>query len=332
MTDKKTVVDKSKRAPKRDIDGIFLLDKPAGISSALALTKVRGIYRANKAGHTGSLDPLASGLLPICLGQAAKFSSYFLDGAKKYIATGKLGIVTESGDVEGNVIEQNEIGDAVEHIEDAINNFIGKITQIPPIYSAIKVNGRPLYKYARAGKKVDVPSREVNIYYIKLIDKTIDTFTIEVYCSKGTYIRTLVADIGSELGCGAHVTMLRRIEIDGIPENIMYSLESLQNLSDSREDYTDFSKMDKLLIPIDVAMSYLPSIDIPYDMAVLLCQGQRQSDLSRCKFKDCSSDFKDTVQILSDGKFLGVGHIQKGVLISDRMMSDPLHTNKGLYK
>ncbi|WP_295365196.1 tRNA pseudouridine(55) synthase TruB [uncultured Succinivibrio sp.] len=332
MTKDRIIPDKSRRAPKRDIDGVFLLDKPTGISSALALTKVRGIFRANKAGHTGSLDPLASGLLPVCLGQAAKFSSYFLEGSKKYIATGRLGIVTDSGDAEGNVVEEHEIGDALSKLDEAINRFVGDITQVPPIYSAIKVDGRPLYKYARAGKSVEVPSREVTVFYIKLLDKTEDSFTIEVYCSKGTYIRTLVSDIGAELGCGAHVTMLRRIEVDGLPKGEMHTLENLQQLADKREDFTDFKEMDSLLIPIDEAMNYLPRIDIPYDMAVLLCQGQRQDNLSECTFTGCDIEYRDTIQIRTNDMFIGVGHIQNGTLISDRMMSDPLHTNKGLYK
>lgn len=328
----KQIPDKSRRAPKRDIDGVFLLDKPSGISSALALTKVRGIYRANKGGHTGSLDPLASGLLPICLGQAAKFSSYFLEGSKKYIATGKLGVVTATGDAEGEIIQTNKVTDECSRLEGSISKFIGTITQVPPMYSAIKVDGRPLYKYARSGKEVEVPKRQVEIFYIKLLDKTDDTFTIEVYCSKGTYIRTLVEDIGQDLGCGAHVTMLRRIEVDGLPKGTMHTLEYIQKLADDREDFTDFTELDSLLIPIDKAMSYLPSIDIPYEKAVLLCQGQRQGKLENCRFEGCTLDYTDTIQIKTDGMFIGVGHIQKGVLISDRMMSDPLHTNLGLYK
>lgn len=328
----KQIPDKSRRAPKRDIDGVFLLDKPSGISSALALTKVRGIYRANKGGHTGSLDPLASGLLPICLGQAAKFSSYFLEGSKKYVATGKLGIVTATGDAEGEVLQTNNVTDESSKVEDVIKTFIGTITQVPPMYSAIKVDGRPLYKYARSGKEVEVPKRQVEIFYIKLLEKTEDTFTIEVYCSKGTYIRTLVEDIGQALGCGAHVTMLRRIEVDGLPKGTMHTLDYIQALADKREDFTDFTELDSLLIPIDKAMSYLPAIDIPYEKAVLLCQGQRQGKLENCKFEGCSLDYTDTIQIKTDGMFIGVGHIQKGVLISDRMMSDPLHTNLGLYK
>ncbi len=333
MTEINKTTDKPVRAPKRDVDGVFLLDKPSGISSTLALMKVRGIYRANKGGHTGSLDPLASGLLPICLGQAAKFSTYFLEGSKKYLATGKLGIVTESGDAEGKIVEENPVSNEIDNIEQAIEKFVGKITQVPPIYSAIKVDGKPLYKYARAGKEVEVPSREVNIFYIKLLEKTTDTFTIEVYCSKGTYIRTLVSDIGAELGCGAHVIMLRRIEVDGLPKGTMHSLDGLQQLADGREDQLDYTKMDDMLIPVEKAMSYLPKITIPYNMAVALCQGVRQTDLSNCTFENCDVNYEDAIQVRTDNDvFIGVAHIQKGVLISDRMMSDPLHKQKGLNK
>lgn len=333
MDQVKPIVDKSKRAPKRDVDGIFLLDKPTNISSALALTKVRGIYRAKKGGHTGSLDPLASGLLPICLGQAAKFSSYFLEGAKKYLATGKLGIVTATGDAEGEVLSSVEVHDEASRVLAVIDQFVGTITQVPPMYSAIKVNGRPLYKYARSGKDVEIPKRQVQIFYINLLETTTDSFTIEVYCSKGTYIRTLVEDIGQALGCGAHVTMLRRIEVDGLPKGTMHTLEDLNKLADSRDDYTDFKDLDALLIPIDKAMDYLPCINLPYERAVLLCQGQRLNKLETdCTFDNCTIDTTDTLQIRTNGQFIGVGHIQKGVLIPDRMMSDPLHTNKGLYK
>ncbi|MGN1280924.1 MAG: tRNA pseudouridine(55) synthase TruB, partial [Succinivibrio sp.] len=309
MNTHNNIPDKSRRAPKRDVDGIFLLDKPSGISSALALTKVRGIYRAQKGGHTGSLDPLASGLLPICLGQAAKFSSYFLEGSKKYLATGRLGIVTETGDAEGQIIQTNPVTDEISRIEEVIPTFVGTITQVPPMYSAIKVDGRPLYKYARSGKEVEIPKRQVQIFYINLLEKSEDSFTIEVYCSKGTYIRTLVEDIGQSLGCGAHVTMLRRIEVDGLPKGTMHTLDQIQKIADGREDFTDFSALDDFLIPIDRAMNYLPSIDIPYDKAVLLCQGQRQSGLESCKFDGCTIEYPHTIQIRTDGLFLGVGHI-----------------------
>ncbi|MGN0901972.1 MAG: hypothetical protein ACI4M9_01685, partial [Succinivibrio sp.] len=174
-------------------------------------------------------------------------------------------------------------------------------------------------------------SREVEIFSIDLLSLDEDSFTIEVYCSKGTYIRTLVADIGEELGCGAHVTMLRRIEVDGLPKGTMHTMEFLQELADKREDITDFSELDKYLIPIDKAMSYLPLVEIPKDMAVTLCQGMRQTDLNRCTIPDTIKD-DEVFQIRTDGLFIGVGHIHKGVLISDRMMSDPLHTNKGLYR
>ncbi len=316
------------RLPKRTVDGIVLLDKPTGISSSAALTRVRGMYRALKGGHTGALDPLASGLLPICLGESAKFSSFFLEGRKKYRATGKLGIVTTTADAEGEVVVKREVGDAAQRLEECIGSFVGVITQIPPIYSAIKVGGKPLYKYARKGRadEVEIPSREIEIYSITLLEKTEDSFTVEVYCSKGTYIRTLIADIGEALGCGAYVTMLRRIAVEGLPEGQMTGLEELQKMVDDNENPEDFSKLDALLYPLDKAMSWLPSVSLPENIAKPLVHGVRQtaSDIVACaEFKDCGIHSEDPMQILCSGQFLGVGHFSKGVLIPDRIMTDP---------
>ncbi|MBO6258146.1 MAG: tRNA pseudouridine(55) synthase TruB [Succinivibrio sp.] len=316
------------RLPKREVSGIVLLDKPYGLSSSAALTRVRGIYRALKGGHTGALDPLASGLLPICLGQSAKFSSFFLEGRKKYQATGKLGIVTSTADAEGEVISRREIGNATDRLEDTVKSFIGRITQVPPLYSAVKVGGKPLYKYARQGRgdKVEIPSREVEIYDIRVLSVTADSFSVEVYCSKGTYIRTLIADIGEALGCGAYVTMLRRIAVQGLPEGQMVCLDQLQEICDSREDLQDFSTLDALLYPIDKAMSYLPAIHLPYDLAEPFTHGVRQGpNLAQDYFDNCDDTFAGPVQIRCDGRFLGVGHLQKGVLIPDRMMSNPFN-------
>ena len=236
--------------PRRNVDGVFLLDKPLGISSSLALTKVRGMYRANKAGHTGALDPLASGMLPICLGEASKFSTYFLQGKKRYIATGRLGAISSTCDREGEIIERHEVNDALDRLDDVIEQFKGSIVQIPPKYSAIKVGGRALYKYARQGQEVEIPSRNVTIYELKVFD-IVDSdeeksFSVEVYCSKGTYIRTLIDDIGRALGCGAYVTMLRRIGVEGLPDTMM-GLDEIQKLTDGRSDPDDFTQMDSLL-------------------------------------------------------------------------------------
>lgn len=316
------------RLPKREVSGIVLLDKPYGISSSAALTRVRGIYRALKGGHTGALDPLASGLLPICLGQSAKFSSFFLEGRKKYQATGKLGIVTATADAEGEVLSRRDIGDALARLESTIKSFIGKVIQVPPIYSAVKVGGKPLYKYARQGRsdKVEIPSREVEIYDISLLNVTDDSFTVEVYCSKGTYIRTLIADIGEALGCGAYVTMLRRIAVQGLPEGQMVTLDKLQELCDFREDSSDFSTLDDLLYPVDKAMAWLPAVHLPFELAEPFTHGVRQGpNLDRNYFENCDDTFTGPIQIRCEGRFLGVGHLQRGTLIPDRMMSNPFN-------
>ena len=305
--------------PKRNISGILLLDKPEGISSSGALVKTRGIYRALKGGHTGSLDPLASGLLPVCLGEAAKFSSYFLEGKKKYIATGLLGKTTTTCDREGEIVAERPIGDAFSRLHETLLQFTGKITQVPPIYSAVKVDGKPLYKYARQGKDVEIPKREIEIYSIKLIETTDDSFTVEVYCSKGTYIRTLISDIGEALGCGAYVTMLRRTYVEGLPENSMISLEKLQELADSRENPTDFTELDKLLYPLDLAVNNLPLLSLPYNMAKPLTHGVRQGPNLKNAVLPEQTD--GPMQVRCEGIFIGVCELKDSILIPLRMMA-----------
>lgn len=306
---------------RREIDGIFLLDKPEGISSSSALVKVRGIYRAQKGGHTGALDPLASGLLPICLGQAAKFSSFFLEGDKRYIATGKLGEISTTCDREGEIIERREIGTALQRLPEAIAHFTGPITQIPPIYSAVKVAGRPLYAYARQGREVEIPSREVVIHELKLLSTTADSFTVEVFCSKGTYIRTLIADIGEYLGCGAYVTALRRTCVAGLPEQ-MTSLSRLQAIADARENKDDYTELDKLLLPLELAVQALPMLTLPQFMAEPLTHGVRQGpDFSAAVFSREVKEGEPIQVRAQDGRFLGVAVLQQGLLVPKRMMS-----------
>lgn len=305
--------------PKRNVSGILLLDKPEGISSSGALVKARGIYRALKGGHTGSLDPLASGLLPICLGEAAKFSSYFLEGNKKYIATGLLGKTTTTCDREGEIVAERPIGNAFSRLNDTLQQFTGKITQVPPIYSAVKVDGKPLYKYARQGKDVEIPKREIEIYSIKLLATTEDSFTVEVYCSKGTYIRTLIADIGEALGCGAFVTMLRRTYVEGLPENSMISLEGLQNLADGRENPADFTELDKLLYPLELAVNNLPLISLPYNQAEPLTHGVRQKINLKNTVLPEKTD--GPLQVRCKGIFIGVCELKDSILIPLRMMA-----------
>lgn len=323
---------KGVRVPKRAIDGVLLLDKPKGLSSSLALTRVRGMFRAEKGGHTGALDPLASGLLPICLGEAAKFSTYFLEGRKRYIATGRLGIVTTSADAEGEIVATSEVGDALSHLNEVVEQFKGKIIQTPPIYSAIKVSGRPLYKYARKGQEVEIPKREVEIYSLdvkEVISGEEPSFTVEVYCSKGTYIRTLIADIGNALGCGAYVTMLRRIEVQGLPKNEMIGLEDLQNLCDGREALADFTQLDKLLLPVDKVMEWLPCLTLQRKEALDLCHGIRlREDLESAQFSSDRTQYDGPWQVRCEGEFLGVARVLHGFIIPERMMSHPMGINQ----
>ena len=305
--------------PKRNISGILLLDKHEGISSSSALVKARGIFRALKGGHTGALDPLASGLLPICLGEAAKFSSYFLEGNKKYIATGTLGRTTTTCDREGDIVIERPIGNALEKFPEVIKKFHGKIIQVPPIYSAVKVAGKPLYKYARQGKEVEIPQREIEIFYIKLLETTDTSFTVEVYCSKGTYIRTLISDIGEALGCGAFVSMLRRTFVEGLPQDKMITLDELQDLADGREDRSDFTKLDELLYPLELAVQRLPLVELPYEMAEPLTHGVRQGpDFSRAILPE---DLSGPLQVRYNGIFIGVCEFKNSQLIPLRMMA-----------
>lgn len=313
---------------KRKINGIFLLDKPEGISSSSALVKCRAIFKAQKGGHTGALDPLASGLLPICLGEAAKFSSFFLEGNKRYLAQGTLGVVTTTGDREGDVVIEREIGDAMERLEQTLEQFRGPITQVPPIYSAIKVDGKPLYKYARQGleDEVEIPKREVEIHELNLIEKTANTFTVEVYCSKGTYIRTLIADIGETLGCGAYVTHLRRTFVEGLPEGEMTTLDNLQKLANEREDKLDFSTLDSKLISIADALDNLPRVDIPLSIAEPLSNGVRQGPNFAGEIF-CQGGIKpgDMVQVRYNNYFMGVCYFtEDNVLVPKRLMAPEL--------
>ncbi len=235
------------------VNGILLLNKPAGISSNHALQQVKHLFQAQKAGHTGSLDPLASGMLPICFGEATKFSSFLLNADKRYTTTATLGITTTTGDSEGEILKR-ETPPALEKelIEATLNKFRGSIEQVPPMFSALKHQGKPLYELARQGIEIKRKSRKVNIHQLTLITHTNSTLKLEVECSKGTYIRTLVEDIGQELGCGAHVSCLHRNQVSPFAKQTMHTLESLQHM--------DQAHRDNLLLPIDAGLQELPQI------------------------------------------------------------------------
>ncbi len=254
----------------RAVHGILLLDKPSGITSNDALQQVKRLYFAKKAGHTGSLDPLASGLLPICLGEATKLSAFLLDADKRYEVRIQLGVTTETADAEGAVLETRPVeAYSAERVEAVLDGFRGSIKQVPPMYSALKHQGQRLYKLARQGIEVERESRPVEIYTLRLTGRGDDWFDVAVHCSKGTYVRTLAEDIGEVLGCGAHVSGLRRTGVGPYDAAQMVSLDRLKELKDE-----DKSAMDALLLPMESALTQWPEVNLSTDAAFYLQQGQ----------------------------------------------------------
>ncbi len=259
-----------RRVKGRDVNGILLLDKPSGITSNDALQQVKRLYFAKKAGHTGSLDPLASGVLPICMGEATKVSAFLLDSDKRYKVRCQLGIRTATADAEGEVLETRPVGDySPAQVEAVLEEFRGSIEQTPPMYSALKHQGQRLYKLARQGVEVERQPRPVEIYELSLGSQGEDWLEISVHCSKGTYVRTLAEDIGNRLGCGAHVTALRRTAVGPYRDDGLVTLERLKELKE-----TNMPAMDELLLPIESALSQWPDIDLSTDAAFYLQQGQ----------------------------------------------------------
>lgn len=256
---------------KNTIHGVLLVDKPKGYSSNAVLQKVKRMFNAKKAGHTGSLDPLATGILPVCFGEATKFSQHLLDSDKTYQVHALLGERTTTGDAEGEVIATREASGVTPYdIEQVIKQFQGPILQIPPMYSALKQDGQVLYKLARQGKEVERPARPVTIYSLNMDSFSLPTVGFTVSCSKGTYIRTLVEDIGEALGCGAHVSMLRRIKTAQYSIADSYTLEQLQALVAE----TDTAALESLLLPIDSAIEDWPKITLSDDEAFYIRRGQ----------------------------------------------------------
>tara|TARA_R110002050_G_scaffold9504_1_gene33125 strand:+ start:272749 stop:273675 length:927 start_codon:yes stop_codon:yes gene_type:complete len=254
----------------RDITGIIIIDKPTGRSSNHVLQQVKRLFNANKAGHTGSLDPLATGVLPICLGEATKVSSYLLDADKQYHVTCQLGAVTDSGDSDGVVVSTSVIPEFTElDVLALLPAFIGELDQVPPMFSALKYQGQPLYKLARQGIEVERKSRRITIYDIKLLGITADSLTLDVRCSKGTYIRTLVEEISHALGSAGHVTMLRRVAAAGYMEHQALTIEQVMAKAEN-----DMSALDQLLLPSENALPDWPSIELSDYMVAAIRQGQ----------------------------------------------------------
>lgn len=252
----------------RDIHGILLLNKPTGISSNVALQRVKRLFHARKAGHTGSLDNMASGLLPLCFGEATKLSGFLLEANKYYQAECTLGVTTTTGDAMGEVLQTRSLqGIDKKRIDQVIKLFIGPIQQIPPMYSAIKQKGQPLYKLARQGKVVERQPRSIIIYKLTVLHFQENRISIEVHCSKGTYIRTLAEDIGEALGCGAHVSALHRVGVGNYRD--MVNIETLKHYAEQ-----GFDTLDTLLIPMHSALSHWPTVDLTIELAYYVRQGQ----------------------------------------------------------
>jgi tRNA pseudouridine55 synthase len=251
---------------KRNVSGVLLLDKPLGYSSNQALQKIKWLFQAAKAGHTGTLDPLATGLLPICLGEATKFAQYLTDADKTYIATIKLGITTTTGDAEGEVVDVCPVDVTGLKFESVCQQFLGEISQVPPMYSALKHDGKALYEYAREGIEIERKARQVTIKHIVTHRFQDDVAEVEVMCSKGTYIRTLAEDIGKMLGCGAHLIALRRTATAGYDLQQAYSLEQMESMA--------MEQRDLCLMPVDSAISDLPKLQLNEDQVYYLLQGQ----------------------------------------------------------
>jgi len=251
---------------KRPVDGVLLLDKPAGMSSNAALQKVRRALQAAKAGHTGTLDPMATGLLPLCFGEATKFASALLEADKTYLATLRLGIVTTTADAEGEILATQPVMVTQQDVLRVLDGFIGEIDQVPPMYSALKRAGTPLYALARRGIEVERSARRVTIRALRLTAWEGERFEIEVTCSKGTYIRTLAADIGAALGCGAHLAALRRTRVGRLDVAAALPLATLDNL--------DASALTRLLLPVDSLLEDLPVATLSAAESARVLQGR----------------------------------------------------------
>jgi tRNA pseudouridine55 synthase len=296
----------------RNISGVLLLDKPAGCSSNRVLQQVKHLFGAAKAGHTGSLDPLATGMLPICFGEATKISAFLLDADKRYHLTCQLGVTTTTGDAEGEILDTYDVSEITQDkVVNVLPGFIGEIDQVPPMYSALKHNGERLYKLARQGIEVERKSRKVNIYDIDFLSLDSDEdqrliLELEVSCSKGTYVRTLVEDIAKKLDCGAHITSLRRLSVGPYSGDML----TVEQLAELREQGMD--ELDACLQPIDSGIADWPDVRLGSDAAFYVQQGQ--------PVMVPHAPTQGWVRIYDQSSFLGLGEIQDDGLVAPRRM------------
>jgi tRNA pseudouridine55 synthase len=305
------------RKPKgRFVDGILLLDKDTGMSSNFALQRVKRIYNAAKAGHTGALDPLATGMLPVCLGEATKFSQHLLDADKRYLVTAKLGIRTDTSDSDGEVVQTRPIDFTQAQLDEALASFRGKTMQIPSMYSALKYQGQPLYKYAREGIEVPREARPITVYELNFIKLEGDELTLDIHCSKGTYIRTITDDLGEMLGCGAHVIMLRRTGVAGYPYEKMVTLEQLEALLQQAqsEDRPPKELLDPLLLPMDTAVSGLKEFNVSDEIGHYLMNG------NPVQVANLPVDELVRISLGEARKFVGVGVMNDDGLLAPKRL------------
>jgi len=307
-----------RRRHGRSVDGIFLLNKPTGLSSNQALQRVRRLFDANKAGHTGALDPLATGVLPLCLGEATKFSQFLLDAEKIYRSTYILGVTTTTGDSEGEVVKQTDASDITRRqVEAGLAEFTGEIEQVPSMYSALKHRGQPLYKLARKGVEVERQSRTISVYRYQLLDfkpGPKPEVEVEVHCSKGAYIRTLAQDLGEALGCGAHVSALHRVKSGPFEESQTLTLEALEELAADQEP----TQLDHLLLPVDTAVADRMAVELDEVVASYFQLGQPV--MSNKAFRQGQEG--DIVRVFRHGgTFLGIGKVtEEGKVAPKRLI------------
>ena len=299
------------KKPRDLVDGVLLLDKPVGLSSNDALIKAKRVVNAKKAGHTGTLDPFATGLLPLCFGEATKFSQDLLEADKTYLATVHLGITTTTGDTEGETIDTRPVDVTLEQIEAALARFRGPILQVPPMYSALKRDGKAYYEYAREGIVLEREARPVTIHALEMLGYDAPVLTVQVTCSKGTYVRVLGEDIGGRLGCGAHLTGLRRIQVGALTVDGMVTLEQLQAHPDPLS----------LLAPVDALLSTFPRLDLTPELAARFLNGQR---LALNGEAVTLPEQRGRVRVYHDDRLLGTAILQDyGVLAPERLIARP---------
>ena len=291
------------------VDGVLLLDKPVGLSSNDALIKAKRVLNAKKAGHTGTLDPFATGLLPLCFGEATKFSQDLLEADKTYLTTVHLGITTNTGDTEGEAIDTRAVDVTVEQIEAVLATFRGPILQVPPMYSALKRDGKAYYEYAREGITLEREARPVTILDLKFLEYSAPFLKLSVTCSKGTYIRVLGEDIGNALGCGAHLNALRRTQVGALTTEGMLTLEALQASASPLA----------LLAPVDALLSSFPAVMLTEELAKRFLQGQR---LALGKENVEVPQEQGRVRVYHDGRLLGTGILQEyAILAPERLIA-----------